>query len=100
MLIIKDIEKRQELAEMVYAKYSTNKGEISKEEKDELINEVGAAFGGYGMALEDIIRIIVDGREDSETLKNMTDYITRQLNGKSTKNLFRLSEYPTSQMQN
>ena len=48
---IRDLGKRRELAEMVYASYG---GTITDEEKPEYDNEVGAAFEAYVHALHDI----------------------------------------------
>lgn len=47
--MIKSLKKRRELAEMVYARY----GGLSKEEKPEYENEVGAAFEAYEKAIND-----------------------------------------------
>lgn len=92
--MIRNIEKRKQLAKLVYESYFN----LNQEEKKEMENEVAAAFKGYELALKDICQIIVDGRENSETLVNITDFITGQLNGKRTQDLFRLTDILPSNM--
>lgn len=86
--IIKNIEKRKQLQQMVYDNY----GQLTAEEKKDLDMEVGAAYQGYQQCLADICQIIADGRENSETLNNIVKFITEQYNGRATRNLFRISE--------
>lgn len=93
--MIRNIEKRKELQQMVYDRYTPN---LTEDEKKELENEVGAAFYAYHMALEDIVQIIVDGNNDGETLTATKNFIKEQFNGKAGSNLFHFSECPTTQM--
>ena len=54
--LIKNIEKRKELAQVVYEGY----GGVEQDERKEYENEVYAAYKGYTLALMDIAQIIVD----------------------------------------
>ena len=54
--MIKSLKKRRELAEMVYARY----GGLSKDEKPEYENEVGAAFEAYEKAINDACEWLID----------------------------------------
>lgn len=56
--MIKNINKRKELAEMTYGNYA---GVLSAEEKNELENEVGACFNGYEKAMDEVMDIIQSG---------------------------------------
>ena len=94
MIILKDIEKRKELQQLVYDSYGT----LDEKERKELDQVVGAALRGYELALGDIIRIIVNGHDDSRTIQETKDFITSCLNGNTTKNLFRFSELPDAEM--
>ena len=91
MITLKNINKRKELAQQIYDNYSP----MTEEERKELDHEVGASFRGYETALQDITQLIVDGK-DIEEIKT---FIVEQINGKATKNLFRFSEVPTTNMQ-
>jgi hypothetical protein len=91
MTTLKNINKRKELAQQVYDNYSP----MTEEKRKELYHEVGASFRGYETALQDITQLIVDGK-DIEEIKT---FIVEQINGKATKNLFRISEVPTTNMQ-
>lgn len=95
--MIRNIKKRKELAQMVYDKYTPP---ITKEVKDCLEGEVYAAFDGYEKALGNIIQIIVDSNNDHECVNTIRNFIVAQLNNKGTKNPFRFSEWPTTQMRN
>jgi hypothetical protein len=86
--IIKNIEKRKQLQQIVYDNY----GQLTAEEKKDLDMEVGAAYQGYQQCLADICQVIADGREDGETLAAVVEFITRQYNGRSKKDPFRISE--------
>lgn len=86
--IIKNIGKRKQLQQMVYDNY----GQLTAEEKKDLDMEVGAAYQGYQQCLADICQVIADGREDGETLAAVVEFITRQYNGRSKKDPFRISE--------
>lgn len=93
--IIKNIEKRKQLQQMVYDNY----GQLTAEEKKDLDMEVGATYQGYQQCLADICQIIADGRENSETLTNIVKFITEQYNGRATRNLFRISEVISTDLQ-
>ena len=86
MRTIRNIAKRKELAEGIYKKYDA----LTKQERDELNHEVGAALDGYETAMHDIVRLITDGG----TLETIMEFITLQMNGKTTRNLFRFSDVP------
>ena len=91
MITLKNIEKRRQLAQGVYDNYSP----LTEEERKELDHEVGASFRGYETALQDITQLIVDGKN----IEEIKAFIVDQINGKATKNLFRFSEVPTTDMQ-
>ena len=91
MTTLRNISKRKELAQQVYDNYSP----LTEEERKELDREVGSTYMGYQTALGDIIHLIVDGK----TIEDIKAFIANQLNGKATKNLFRFSEVPTTDMQ-
>lgn len=91
MITLKNIEKRRQLAQSVYDNYSP----LTEEERKELDHEVGASFRGYETALQDITQLIVDGKD----IEEIKAFIVEQINGKATKNLFRFSEAPTTDMQ-
>lgn len=91
MTTLRNISKRKELAQQVYDNYSP----LTEEERKELDREVGSTYMGYQTALGDIIQLIVDGK----TIEDIKAFIANQLNGKATKNLFRFSEVPTTDMQ-
>ena len=93
--IIKNIEKRKQLQQMIYDNY----GQLTEEEKKDLDMEVGSALQGYQKCLSDICQIIADGREDGETLKTIVKFITTQYNGRTTKGLFRISEVIPTEIQ-
>jgi len=86
MRTIRNIAKRKELAEEIYKKYNA----LTKQERDELNHEVGAALDGYETAMHDIIRLIADGG----TLESIMEFITLQLNGTTKRNPFRFSDVP------
>ena len=91
MITLKNIEKRRLLAQSVYDRYTP----LTEEERKELDHEVGASFRGYETALQDIIQLIVDGKD----IEEIKAFIVEQINGKATKNIFRFSEVPTTDMQ-
>lgn len=62
MATIRNIAKRRQLAEMVYSSHTAKAYELTREEKDELGNEVGAAFKGYVQAIEDIACLFMQGK--------------------------------------
>lgn len=99
MITLKNFNKRKELAQQVYDVYNP----MTEEERRELNHEVGAAFRGYEIAMRDIIQILVNGDKgkwgDDTTILYIKNYILEQLNGKATKNIFRFSEVPSTQMQ-
>ena len=90
MITLRNIEKRRELQQNVYKQYRS----LTEEERREHDNEVGAAFRGYETAMKDIIQLIVDEKH----IEDIKDFIYEQLNGKATKNIFRFSEVPNTQM--
>lgn len=92
--MIRNIEKRKELLQMVYVQYR----QLTEEEKKEHDMEVGAAYDGYELALKDIAQIIVDGREDSEIVNAIVEFISHQFNGRNDKRPFRITECVTSEM--
>lgn len=94
MTTLRNIAKRKELAEIIYKKYNAT----TKEEQNELTGKVGATFDGYQSAMRDIIQIIVDCHENDDTLKNIKDFITEQLNGQTKRCPFRFSEVPDTDM--
>lgn len=96
MMTVRNIEKRRQLAQIVYDKY----GILTEDQRRELDHEVGAAFGGYETAMKDIAQIVVDNEQSpSDTLGKIKAFITQQLNGMATKNIFRFTEVPTTDMQ-
>lgn len=99
MITLRNIEKRRELQQIIFNSYTT----LADEEKENLDHEVGAAFRGYETALRDITQLLVNGDEgkwgDETTILCIKNYILEQLNGKATKNIFRFSEVPSTQMQ-
>ena len=99
MITLRNIDKRRKLQQDVYNNYGT----LTEEECRELNHEVGAAFRGYETAMRDIIQILVNGDKGKwgadTTILCIKNYILEQLNGKATKNIFRFSEVPSTQMQ-
>ena len=96
MITLRNIDKRRELQQRVYDNY----GSLTEDQRRELDHEVGAAFTGYELAIRDIAQIIVDNKQTPDTmLDSIKNFIMEQLNGKATKNLFRFSELPTTDMQ-
>ena len=96
MITLRNIDKRRELQQRVYDNY----GSLTEDQRRELDHEVGAAFTGYELAIRDIAQIIVDNKQTPDTmLDSIKNFIMKQLNGKATKNLFRFSELPTTDMQ-
>jgi len=99
MITLRNIDKRRELQQDVYNNYGT----LTEEERRELNHEVGAAFRGYETAMRDIIQLLVNGDKGKwgadTTILCVKNYILEQLNGKATKNIFRFSEVPSTQMQ-
>ncbi len=71
--MIRNLNKRKELAQMVYNGYGENLGiQLTNEDKKELENEVGAAFKGYELALKEVAKLITDGK----STKNIMQFIT------------------------
>lgn len=99
MITLRNIDKRRELQQDVYNNYGT----LTEEERRELDHEVGAAFRGYETAMRDIIQLLVNGDKGKwgadTTILCVKNYILEQLNGNATKNIFRFSEVPSTQMQ-
>ena len=65
------MDKRKELAQMVYNSYGDNLGLLTSEDKKELENEVGAAFKGYELAMNDVVKLI----DDNKTLQEIKQFI-------------------------
>ena len=96
MITLRNIDKRRELQQRVYNNY----GSLTEDQRRELDHEVGAAFTGYELAIRDIAQIIVDNKQTPDTMMDsIKNFIMEQLNGKATKNIFRFSELPTTNMQ-
>ena len=96
MITLRNIDKRRELQQRVYDNY----GSLTEDQRRELDHEVGAAFTGYELAIRDIAQIIVDNKQTPDTMMDsIKNFIMEQLNGKATKNIFRFSELPTTDMQ-
>lgn len=89
MATIRNIAKRRQLAEMVYSSHTAKAYELTREEKDELGNEVGAAFKGYVQAIEDIACLFMQGKP----IGDIKDFICEQLNGSAEHNLFTFTEH-------
>ena len=68
--MIRNLNKRKELAQMVYNGYGENLGiQLTNEDKKELENEVGAAFKGYELALKEVTQLITDGKTKEDIIK-------------------------------
>lgn len=99
MEFIMNIDKRKELAEIVYQGY----GGLEDGEKKEYENEVGAAIKGYTTAMRDIAQILVNGDcglwGTDSTIGVLKNYILSQMNGKmKAGNIFRFAEMPSTTM--
>ncbi len=93
--LIKNIEKRKELAQVVYEGY----GGVEQDERKEYENEVYAAYKGYTLALMDIAQIIVDANgNDAEALAAIKGHILDKINGKAKTNLFAIEKMCTTDM--
>lgn len=100
MNIILDIQKRKQLAQIVYDSY----GGVEPEERKDYENEVGAAFKGYAKGLTDIAQLLMDGKQGNgnaeTTVATITEYITTVFNGKTKKEQpFRVTEIPSTRME-
>lgn len=67
--MIRDLNKRKEIAQMVYNRYGNI---LTEKDKEDLDNEVGAAFDAYEMALNEITDLI----SNDKTIKDVVNYIT------------------------
>ena len=67
--MIRDLNKRNEIAQMVYNRYGNI---LTEKDKEDLDNEVGAAFDAYEMALNEITDLI----SNDKTVKDVVNYIT------------------------
>ena len=95
MNTLRNIEKRKELAQMVY----TNYPEMTEQEKKEHENEVYAAYKGYTLALMDLAQIIVDAKgTDTMTLADIKKHILDNLNGKKKYKIFTIEKMCTTDM--
>ena len=72
--MIKNLNKRKELAQMVYNRYGNHLGiQLTYEDKKELGNEVGAAFDAYELALKEVTKLIADGKTTKDILQFITE---------------------------
>ena len=72
--MIRNLNKRKELAQMVYNGYGENLGiQLTNEDKKELENEVGAAFKGYELALKEVAKLITDGKSTENIMQFITE---------------------------
>ena len=69
--MIKNLIKRQELAQMVYNRYGDNQEgcNLTKDEKKELEHHVGVAFDGYEMALKEVAKMITEGKNTTDIMQ-------------------------------
>ena len=67
--MIKNLNKRKELAQMVYNRYGDQFGSLTKEDKKDLEMEVGAAFDGYEMALKEVAKMITEGKNTTDIMQ-------------------------------
>ena len=100
MNTILDIQKRKQLAQIVYDSY----GGVEPDERKDYENEVGAAFKGYSKGLMDIAQLLVNGKQgkwDGETVVSViNEYVTTKFNGKTQKeHPFRITEIPSTKME-
>lgn len=91
--IIRNIEKRKQLAQMVYDKY-TSKMPGEDFDTDELEDEVLTSFHGYTEGLLDVVQLMVDGK----SIKDIKDFIMEQMNGKGMDKPFRITECPNTML--
>ena len=71
--MIRDLNKRKELAQMVYNRYGDQFGVLTKEDKKDLEMEIGAAFEGYEMALKEVAKLITDGKTAEDIMQFITE---------------------------
>ena len=73
--MIKNLIKRQELAQMVYNRYGDNQEgcNLTKDEKKELEHHVGVAFDAYELALKEIATLIADDKTTEDIMQFITE---------------------------
>ena len=71
--IIKNLNKRKELAQMVYNRYGDQFGNLTKEDKKDLEMEIGAAFDAYELALKEVAKLITDGKTAEDIMQFITE---------------------------
>ena len=72
--MIRNLNKRKELAQMVYNSFGERLGiQLTDEDKKELRNVVGAAFNAYELALKEVAKLITDGK----STENIMQFITK-----------------------
>ena len=73
--MIKNLIKRQELAQMVYNRYGDNQEgcNLTKVEKKELEHHVGVAFDAYELAPKEITTLITDGKTAEDIMQFITE---------------------------
>ena len=90
--IIRNIEKRKQLAQMVCDSKMTGKDVDTDVQED----KVQALYKGYSAALMDIAQLIVD----CKSIKEIKGFITEQMNGKGMEKPFRITECPNTMLLN
>ena len=88
--MIRNFDKRKELAQLVYDKYSP----MTDEERQQLNNEVGAAFDGYEKGIRDIAQLIVDGK----SIQEIKAFVCNQMNGTMRKTPFSFNDLCSTSM--
>jgi hypothetical protein len=71
--MIKNLNKRKELAQMVYNRYGDQFGNLTKEDKKDLEMEIGAAFEGYEMALKEVAKMIAESKNITDIMQFITE---------------------------
>lgn len=71
--MIRNLNKRKELAQMVYNRYGDQFGCLTKEDKKDIEMEIGAAFEGYEMALKEVAKMIAEGKNTADIIKFVTE---------------------------
>lgn len=71
--MIRNLNKRKELAQKVYDRYGDTLNPLKKEEKEEHDLEVGAAFDAYELALKEVAKLITDGKTAEDIMQFITE---------------------------
>ena len=71
--MIRNLNKRKELAQMVYNRYGDQFDSLTKEDKKDLEMEIGAAFEGYEMALKEVAKMISEGKNTADIMQFVTE---------------------------